>query len=122
MREVGLIFEPKQERAALMYQRMNEAVRQNIIWAPTPREAIDVLETYNKELMFVSLGAVTDEEVLIHEKSEHSHMEIIRYLQKADPADFNHCVFYLHSHDERVLMIMQDRLRNYKVKVKPFGS
>ena len=122
MGEMGLIYEPSAEVAALMYQRMPTETRNNVIWANSPKDAISVLKDYRSDLVFVSLGTITDEDELVHEKSRESHLEIIRFLQNSNADGFDHCTFYLHCHDERTLEIMQDRLNGYlHVVVRPFG-
>ena len=121
MGEVGLIYEPRPEVAAIMYQRLPEQVRNSVIWADTPSLAISILNNDSSRLSFVSLGAITDDTTLVHEKSPDSHMEVVRFLQKADKTHYKDCVFYLHCHDKRSLMIMKDRLKDYNPKVKPFG-
>lgn len=122
---VYLILEDMPERAALMYQRMIERVRERTFWAQTAEEAIDILKNYRERLVLVSLDHDLGGRTYVPSEWEQTGMEVIRYLEKQNPRDYDHIEFFIHSFNIPAAVRMRERLLSagYRtVYQKPFGS
>ncbi len=125
MREDSIIVfvEGDPTRAALQFQRMKPADQNRTFWVKTVLEAIDMLKNYRERLDIVSMGYNLNGEEYNHPSREDCGLEIVRFLEKADPETYAQVRFVIHSWDAAGVK-MADRLRKkgYLVIRAPFGS
>lgn len=116
----GLFIDSSPERAAVLYMRLPEKSREEVVWAKTVDEAREHLKVANG-LRFIFLEHDLDGHS--NPKSEFSGMEIVRYLEKANSDEYKNCTIVLHSWREDMADRMMKRLTRagYKVQVTPFG-
>jgi len=125
-RDAILFLDDSPERAALAYQRMTPEDANHTIWCKSAEEAISVLKDYATRLKKVYLDhdlGGEGEEVPMHSGNENSGMEVVRYLEKIEPATFYGCLFIVHSYNSFAGPRMSERLTHagYSSKYEPFG-
>jgi hypothetical protein len=112
-------------RAALQFQRMNEIDKQRTFWVQTVRETLDILKDYRDRLDIVSLGYNLNGGVCpAHPASEECGLEVIRWLERCNSADFEHVRFIVHTWNSTagVKMVRRLREKGYRAIRVPFGS
>lgn len=121
MRDVGLVLEDSHERAALMYQRLPNS--DSFIWTETAADAIGVLTDYKERLFYVTLDHDLGGEHWVDSRKENTGMEVVRFLEKQDPAEYGDCLLCVHSWNNVAAPRMYERLKaaGYNVIYKPFG-
>jgi hypothetical protein len=119
---VFLTADPK--RAAIAYKRMLESEQNRTFWVQTVAETLDMLENYRERLETVHLEHDLAEEGYSHPSSEESGTEIVRWLEKRDPVDYEHVKFIINTWNSSAGKKMTDRLREagYDVTFQPFGT
>jgi len=123
--KIIVFLDNDQNRAALLYQRMNKRDQERTFWVKTVVEAIDVLKEYKHRLDIVSLGYnLKGYEISVHPASEESGMEVIRWLEKQPIEVYSHVKFVIHTWDVPIGIKMTNRLKEkgYNVIRVPFGS
>lgn len=120
---VIVFLDDDENRAALLYNRMNHDDQQRTFWSKTVEEALEILTNYRERLKYLSLEHDLDSIEYMHSGSERSGMEVVRWLEKKDSKDYKHAVFIVHTHNTSAGIKMTMRLRNkgYKVLYVPFG-
>ena len=118
---VFLTADPK--RAAIAYQRMLDSDSNRTFWVQTVSETIDMLTNYRERLETVHLEHDLESQGYSHPSSEESGTEIVRFLEKKDPVDYEHVKFIINTWNESAGNRMTDRLREagYNVRYQPFG-
>lgn len=111
------------ERAAVLHKRIPEREVEHVIWVKTVAETLDLLVNYRGRLRDVWLDHDLGGLEYQHSGSEESGMEVVRWLEKQDPKQFDHVKFIVHSWNLGAANKMVERLRNkgYHVTKKPFG-
>lgn len=111
------------ERAAVHFQRLSKPDQERTFWAPTVDEAIPILWDYRQRLEEVSLEHDFGGDTYVHSAREDCGMEVVRWLEHRDPADYAHVKFIIHTWNEVASPKMVARLRKagYKVEAMPFG-
>jgi hypothetical protein len=119
---VFLTADPK--RAAIAYQRMLDSDANRTFWVQTVAETLDMLTNYRERLETVHLEHDLSEEGFMHPSSEESGTEIVRWLEKKDPVDYDHVEFVVNTWNGSAGKKMTDRLREvgYNVRYTPFGT
>ena len=116
-----LFLDDSPERAALAYQRMPEEKRNRTIWAQTAQEAIDVLNEYELDEVYLDhdLGGTKFQDT----RAENCGMEVVRFLEKNLTAKHKETKFIVHSHNIPAGKRMTERLLSIGLDVKyiPFG-
>lgn len=123
MRDLILFLDDDESRAALLFKRMPIADREATIWVKTAKEAIRVIAKKKDRLKKIYLDHTLGYEYM-HIDNRQSGMEVVRYIEKQDPKDFDGCEFVIHTWDLYAGEIMTERLEKKKlnVKFKPFGQ
>lgn len=124
-RDVICFLDDNPARAALAYQRMPESVRGNVFWTKTVEETIKTLEDYAERLHTVCLDHDLGGEYYVHSSREDCGMEIIRWLEKQNPKNYEGCTFVIHSWNIPASIKMYERLKKAgysRVHRRPFGS
>lgn len=111
-------------RAALAYQRMTPADQNRTFWVQTVDETIDILKEYRERLDIVSLDHDLGGQKFVYSGRSDTGMEVVRWLEKQDPADFAHVRFVIHTWNLPAGVVMTRRLRarGYRVIRAPFGD
>lgn len=111
------------ERAAKHCERLSEEDRSRTMWVRTPEEAIEVLHEYRARLEEVSLEHDLGDEAYVHSGSPDCGMEVVRWLEKRNPADYAHVQFVVHTHNVNSGPRMVQRLlkAGFKAELSPFG-
>lgn len=118
-----LFLDGSNERMALAYQRMPEAVRNDVIWARTAEEGISVLKDYKDRLQVVYFDHDLNEDIHGDSRREDSGMEIVRWLEKQNSSTWN-CKFIAHGWNETPNKKMVERLlvAGYAAEYRRFGG
>lgn len=111
------------ERAAVHCQRMTAEDRARTFWTRTVPETLEILNNYRERLEGVSLEHDLGEEPYAHSGREDCGMEVVRWLEKRNSADYSHVMFTIHTWNEVAGIKMARRLTtaDYRVEYKPFG-
>jgi hypothetical protein len=114
------------ERAAVFYSRLPENKRNCVIWTRTAKEAILTLRDYFTRLESVYLEHDLDGEMPLDTRSENSGMEVVRWIEKANPIiqdELRRTQFVIHSYNMYASRQMIKRLsrRGFSVEHVPFG-
>jgi len=110
-------------RAAVHYQRISVVDQQRTFWVRTVPETLDILMNYRERLEIVSLDHDLNGETYVHSGREDCGMEVVRWIEKRNPADYSHVQFVVHSWNENSGPRMVARLQKagYKAELSPFG-
>jgi hypothetical protein len=103
---------------------MTENEQNRCFWVQNVAETLDMLENYRERLETVHLEHDLSEEGFMHPSSEESGTEIVRWLEKKDPADYEQVAFIVNTWNGSAGKKMTDRLREagYNVHYTPFGT
>jgi hypothetical protein len=93
------------------------------MWVRTVPEALSVLVDYRERLEEASLEYDLGEEPDAHPSREDCGLEIVRWLEKQNVADYKHIQFIIHSWNISAALKMVTRLTNtgYMAVHAPFG-
>ena len=122
--KIIVFLDDDQNRAALLYQRMNKCDKERTFWVKTVNEVIDILKDYRQRLDIVSLDYnLKGNEFSVHPANEESGMEVIRWLEKQPVKNYSHVRFIIHTWDISIGIKMAYRLKRkgYRVIRVPFG-
>ena len=121
--QVLVFLDDSAELAARHYERLSEEDRSRTFWVQTVEETIDMLKNYRERLEIVSLDHDLNGETYVHSGREDCGMEVVRWLEKRNPADYAHVQFIVHSWNENSGPRMVSRLQKagYKAELSPFG-
>jgi len=126
MREdtIILFLEGDPSRAALQFQRMKPEDQARTFWVRTVPETIDTLKSYRERLDIVSLGYDLNDLEYNHPSREDCGMEVVRWLEAQDAAEYSHTRFIVHTWNAEAGKKMTKRLRakKYRALHVPFGS
>ncbi len=110
------------QRAALQFQRMTPADQNRTFWVKTVPEAIDMLTNYRERLDIFSMAYNLNGEEYNHPSREDCGLEIVRFLEKAEPEMYAQVRFVIHSWSSAgVKMTARLRKKGYRVICAPFG-
>jgi hypothetical protein len=111
-------------RTAVLYQRMAKKDQERTFWVQTADETLDMLKRYRERLDIVSLDHDLGGETYVHTGREDCGMEVVRWLEKQEAAQYAHVRFVIHSWNIPAGQKMTARLRacGYRVIQSPFGT
>lgn len=121
---INIFLDDDQNRAALLHQRMPAKELQRTFWVKNVEETLDLLINYRERLQYVSLDHDLGGESYVHPGREDCGMEVVRWLERQDPKQYDHVAFIIHSHNEHSGKKMAVRLimAGYRVLYAPFGT
>lgn len=111
------------ERAATLHKRMPERDVAHVIWTKNVPEILDLLINYRERLRDVFLEHDLNGLEYQHSGNPESGMEVVRWLEKQNPKDYEHVKFIVHSWNLPAAIKMVTRLRDsgYTAYQQPFG-
>ena len=122
--KVIIFLDKDPARAALQYQRMKPEDQNRTVWIRTAREVISVIKEYQGNIDIISLGYDLTDLEYNHPGRTDCGLEVVRFLEKENPKDYEDVRFIIHSwnYDGSKKMACRLMSAGYNVLKHPFGS